>query len=68
MSFRWHPDALEEYEDATFFYRTRENGLDARFQLLIEQAIDDICSSPEAWPIFLDEARRHVVSVFPYSQ
>lgn len=31
MSFRWHPEALEEYEDATLFYGDREEGLDERF-------------------------------------
>jgi plasmid stabilization system protein ParE len=67
MSFHWHPDALEEYEDATLFYGTREDGLDARFHLLIEEAIEDICSLPEAWPLFLDETRRRIVNVFPYS-
>lgn len=48
MNFRWHPEALEEYEDAIFFYGTREDGLDSRFQLIIEEAIKDICSLPEA--------------------
>lgn len=67
MSFRWHPEALEEYEDATLFYGTRGEGLDARFQLIIEDAIEDICSSPGSWPLFLDETRRRVVSIFPYS-
>lgn len=67
MNFRWHPEALEEYEDAIFFYGTRENGLDSRFQLIIEEAIKDICSLPEAWPFLLDEVRRRVVDVFPYS-
>jgi len=67
MNFRWHPDALDEYEDASFFYGTREEGLEARFQLIVEEAIEDICSSPKAWPFFLDEARRRVVNIFPYS-
>lgn len=67
MSFRWHPDALEEYEDAALFCGPREDGLDARFQLIIEEAIEDICSLPVAWPLFVDETRRRVVDVFPYS-
>ncbi len=67
MNFRWHPDALEEYEDAALFYGTREDGLDARFQTIIEEAIEDVCSTPEAWPPFLEDTRRRVVNVFPYS-
>ena len=61
------PGSPRGIRGATLFYRDREEGLDERFQRIIEEAIEDICTLPEAWPVFLDETRRRVVSVFPYS-
>jgi toxin ParE1/3/4 len=68
MSFRWHPEALDEFYDASLFYRSRRIGLDERFENCIQDAIDSIVLSPRGWPYCEEPARCRVVDdVFPYS-
>ena len=67
MKFRWHAEALAEYEAATHYYGRKEFGLDDRFATCIESAIEGICDAPTMWPILDEDVLRRVTDVFPYS-
>lgn len=63
MQYRFHPEALDEYEDAARYYADQDEGLKHRF---IESVDTRSRESPEAFPIIDDDFRRCVTGVFPY--
>ncbi len=67
MIFRFHPDALREYEAAVEFYESRHSGLGERFILVMEDALESIREAPERWPFLVQDVRRRLVRVFPYA-
>ena len=67
MNFRFHPQALEEFEAAARYYEERKSGLGERFAAAIELAIDGIVAAPAMWPILEVPIRRRLVNVFPYA-
>ena len=67
MNYRWHPGALDDLNDAYFFYLKQDPPLKERLAFCIETAIDDIVTNPERWPFVNEPIRRRVVDVFPYS-
>jgi len=67
MNHVFHPEALEEFEEATAFYAQRQKGLEARFIDAIATAIKHASDSPQRWRKFDGEIRRVLVHVFPYA-
>ncbi|MES2917432.1 MAG: type II toxin-antitoxin system RelE/ParE family toxin [Pseudomonadota bacterium] len=67
MSFRFHPQALEELERAALHYEDRQAGLGERFVAAIEAAIDSVVAAPETWPALATPVRRRLTRVFPYA-
>lgn len=67
MSFRFHPQALEELEQAARHYEERQPGLGGRFVAAIEAAIDSVVAAPETWPLLATPVRRRLTRVFPYA-
>jgi toxin ParE1/3/4 len=49
MRYEFHPEALEEYNEAAFYYARKEPGLDFRFIVSVEQAIELILQDPVRW-------------------
>ena len=66
MNYRFHPEALEEYDQAADYYKKRKRGLEKRFLAAVEAAIDRISETPEKWRKFDGDVRRYLVHVFPY--
>ena len=66
MRYEFHPEALEEYEDAAHFYARRQPGLDLRFIGCVENVIEIILEDPLRWRAFDDDVRRCFTRVFPY--
>ena len=66
MSYRFHPEALEEYQQATLYYAERDPALALRFVEAVEDAIRRILEAPQRWRILDDDVRRCLTHVFPY--
>ena len=66
MRFEFHPEALEEYDDAGHYYAGQQPDLDLRFIACIEEAITLILEDPYRWRPFDEDVRRCLTHIFPY--
>ena len=66
-TFRFHPEARDEFRDAVRWYRTRDRRASADFRIVVSNAIRVIVEAPQRWPKFLHGTRRCVMQRFPYS-
>ncbi len=66
MRFEFHPEALEEYDEAGHFYARQQPGLELRFIVCVEEAIELILEAPHRWRPFDEDVRRCLTRVFPY--
>ena len=66
MTYRFHPEALEEYQQATLYYAQRDPALALRFIEAVEDAIHRILEAPQLWRVLDDDVRRCLTHVFPY--
>lgn len=67
MRYEFHPEALEEFEEAALYYSRRQPGLDLRFIASVRETVDRILEEPTRWRIFEEDVRRCFTHVFPYS-
>lgn len=67
MRLEFHPEALEEFDDAAHYYADCQEGLDLRFVAAVESAIRRILDAPERWRIFAGDVRRCLTNIFPYA-
>jgi len=66
MNFEFHPEALEEYQEAALYYARRDPELARRFIQSVEDAIRRVVDAPERWRIIDEDVRRCLTRVFPY--
>jgi plasmid stabilization system protein ParE len=66
MRFEFHPEALDEYNEAAHYYARQQSGLDLRFIVCVEEAIAIILEDPSRWRAFDEDVRRCLTRVFPY--
>lgn len=66
MTYRFHPEALEEYRKATLYYAERDPALALRFVEAVENAIRRIIEIPQRWRVLDEDVRRCLTHVFPY--
>ena len=66
MKWDFHPEALEEYREATLHYAERDPLLALRFVEVVEEAIGRILESPELWRVLEEDVHRCLTRVFPY--
>jgi len=66
MRYEFHPEALEEYDEAALWYAEREPGLALRFIGAVEDAIARILEAPTRWRVIEEDVRRCLTRVFPY--
>jgi toxin ParE1/3/4 len=67
MRYEFHPEALEEYLQATSWYTERDPGIALAFVESVEEAIQRILESPERWRIIDEDIRRCLTRVFSYA-
>jgi plasmid stabilization system protein ParE len=67
MRYEFHPEALDEYIEAGHYYGERQPGLDLRFIVSVEAAIENILEDPYRWRPFDEDVRRCFTRVFPYA-
>lgn len=65
-TFHFHPVALEEYADATFYYARIRRELAEAFVLAVERGIEEILELPYAWKSVEEDIRRFQIRRFPY--
>lgn len=66
MRYEFHPEALEEYEQAALYYVDREPDLGLRFVEAVEDCVRRILETPTRWRIIEEDMRRCLTRVFPY--
>lgn len=67
MRIEFHPDALDEFEDAARYFSECQEGLDLRFIACAQEAFRKISEAPTRWRIFEEDVRRCLLKVFPYA-
>ena len=67
MRYEFHPEALDEYEDAARYYASCQDGLELRFIEHVERAFRQVSEAPMRWRRFEQDVRRYLVDVFPYA-
>ena len=67
MRYEFHPEALEEYNEAGYHYFRKEPGLDLRFIVSVENAIQSILEDPLRYRRFDEDVRRCLTRIFPYA-
>jgi toxin ParE1/3/4 len=67
MLSQFHPEALEEYEDAVAWYAQRELQIAQQFVGSVEEAISRVLTAPSSYPVIEDDIRRCLTHVFPYA-
>lgn len=65
-SFRFHPAADAELEDAAEWYEGCRSGLGSEFVGAVRRKVEDIREAPERWAI-ASGVRRALVTKFPYA-
>jgi plasmid stabilization system protein ParE len=66
MRWEFHPEAFEEYREATRYYAERDPVLALPFIDAVENAIHRIVEAPERWRVLDEDVRRCLIRVFPY--
>lgn len=67
MQTRFHPEAEAELAEAREWYAQQREGLDTHLMLRIDETLQRITDSPEAYPIVYGPLRRAVVRQFPFA-
>ena len=67
MRYEFHPEALDEFEDAAHYYADCQPGLELRFIACVESALRQVSEAPTRWRNFEEDVRRCLVHVFPYA-
>jgi toxin ParE1/3/4 len=63
----FHPEAQEEYEEASAWYQARSPNAAARFEAEVDRVLALIEANPGMFPKYDDEHRFAVMLRFPYS-
>ncbi|MBV5307069.1 MAG: hypothetical protein J0652_10285 [Desulfobulbaceae bacterium] len=66
MSVLFHPEAVEEFNEAIEYYEDIESGLGFDFAIEIYSAVQRAVEFPKAWVIIDGEIRRTLVRRFPF--
>ncbi len=64
--YQFHPEALQEADEAASFYQSQQSGLETRFLEALEDAITRIQRNPLLYRRIDGEARKCRLLRFPY--
>lgn len=67
MKERFHPDALDEFDEAGRHYASIDADLGSQFYREIERLIREACGEPQRFRRFDPPARRNFSRSFPYA-
>jgi plasmid stabilization system protein ParE len=63
----FHPEAAQEVEEASDWYRERSQSAEEGFLAELNHAVEQVASAPLRWPRYKARTRRYVFRVYPYS-
>lgn len=66
MNFRFHPEALAEFNGAAHYYAGIQPALGLRFTATIEAAVKTLVETPQMYAILEQDVRRCLTHAFPY--
>ena len=66
MRYEFHPEALEEYRQATLWYAEREPQIALKFVTSVENAVGRIVEAPTRWRLVDEDVRRCLTRIFPF--
>ena len=66
MRYQFHPEALEDYQQAVDWYAQRGTPTALRFVASIEETIRRVAEAPERWRVVEEDVHRCLTRVFPY--
>lgn len=66
MTFAFHPEAQDEFEEAVLYYEGCEPGLGWDFALEVRETIQNVITFPRTWPALEGDVRRCLTHRFPY--
>lgn len=66
MTYRFHPEAEEEFLAAIEYYESRRESLGHEFAVEVYSTILRIQAHPEAWPLLEADVRRCLTRRFPF--
>jgi plasmid stabilization system protein ParE len=66
MRYEFHPEALEEYRQATLWYAEREPEIALKFVASVENAVGRIVEAPTRWRLVDEDVRRCLTRIFPF--
>ena len=66
MRFEFHPEALQEYEEAIDYHLQINKKLANLFVSEVEKKIKLILERPKSYPILRKDVRRCLLNIFPY--
>lgn len=58
MRYEFHPEALDEYEEAARYFAGCQIGLELRFIACVESAFREVSEAPTRWHPFEEDVRR----------
>jgi toxin ParE1/3/4 len=64
MKYKFHPEALQEYGEATRWYAERDLKVAFRFIDAVEEAVIRIVENPMQWQVIDEDLRRCLTHVF----
>jgi plasmid stabilization system protein ParE len=66
MTFSFHPEAKDEFNEAIEYYENCSPGLGYDFSIEVFTTIENIVNYPTVWPIMEEDLRRCLLKRFPY--
>ena len=66
MNYHFHPEALNEYAEATQYYAEISHSLAMNFISQVEKGINEILLHPQAWQLIEEDVRRYLLKRFPF--
>lgn len=67
MLYFFHPAAEAEYLESIAFYESKQAGLGASFFTEFESKMNVVVSSPELYPVKIDDIHKAPLDRFPFS-
>jgi hypothetical protein len=66
MRYSFHPEAVNEINEAVDYFEEVESGFGFDFATEVHFAIERIMAFPKAWPLLENDIHRCLVRRFPY--
>ena len=66
MTFSFHPEAKDEFNEAIEYYENCSSGLGYDFSIEVFATIENVVNYPTVWPIMEEDLRRCLLNRFPF--